>query len=172
MSILVSTQVSIPRFVGSSPAWGSALAVRSLLGVLYLPLSLSFPRSHSVSLKNEINKLKNKKERKRAGLTQLLCLGTPVHAVTTPFPEGPLLFQWPMNATCPVPSTDTQDALDGLPSGSPFIETQERIPITNKELEAQNFMSGQGNHSGDTAKLSSHLGRPLQTSVPHTSCSL
>ena len=36
-------QVMISRFVSSSPGSGSVLTVQSLLGILFLPLSLTFP---------------------------------------------------------------------------------------------------------------------------------
>ena len=50
---LISAQVTISRFTGSSPASGSVLTVQSLLGIL----SLCPSSPHSLSLK--INKLKN-----------------------------------------------------------------------------------------------------------------
>ena len=46
--LLISAQVS--RFMGSSHVLGSALAAQSLLGILSLPLSLSLPCSHLLSL--------------------------------------------------------------------------------------------------------------------------
>ena len=52
-----SAQVTISRFVGSSPATGSVLTAQSLelLRILCLPLSLFLPHSCSVSL-SKINK--------------------------------------------------------------------------------------------------------------------
>ena len=52
-----SAQVTISRFVGSSPASGSVLTAQSLelLRILCLPLSLFLPHSCSVSL-TKINK--------------------------------------------------------------------------------------------------------------------
>ena len=58
VQLLVSAQVTTPRFMSSSPAWGPALTVWSLLGILCLPLSLPLPRSLSLS---KINKHKKKK---------------------------------------------------------------------------------------------------------------
>ena len=58
--LLVSAQVTISRFKGSSPASGSALTVWSLLGILSPSPPLSAPPllALSVTLK-KINKLKN-----------------------------------------------------------------------------------------------------------------
>ena len=49
---LISAQVMISHgwFMGSNPESGSALTVRSLLGILFLSLSLPFPHSCSLSL--------------------------------------------------------------------------------------------------------------------------
>ena len=44
-----SAPVMISRFVSSSPVLGSVLTVRSLLGILSLPLSLPLPWLHSLS---------------------------------------------------------------------------------------------------------------------------
>ena len=49
--LLISAQVVISRFVGSSPASGSVPTARSLLWILCLPLSL--PLLCLCSLKNE-----------------------------------------------------------------------------------------------------------------------
>ena len=43
IQLLVSTWVMISQFVGSNPALGSVLMVQSLLGVVFLPLSLPPP---------------------------------------------------------------------------------------------------------------------------------
>lgn len=116
---------------------GSELAVQSLLGRLCLPLSLFLSHLCSLSL-SKIKQINlRKKERASGGMTQLLHLGTPVPAVTTAFPDGPLPFQWSMNATFPETPMDTRDRLDGLPSGGPYIQTQELIPIINNGLETQ-----------------------------------
>ena len=57
---LTSAQVMISRFVGSSPASGSVLTVRSMLGIL----SLSLPHPLlACSLCVSQNKLKEKKEK-------------------------------------------------------------------------------------------------------------
>ena len=50
VQLLISAQVTISRFVGSSPVSGSALTVRSLLGILSLSLSLFAPPSLALSL--------------------------------------------------------------------------------------------------------------------------
>ena len=55
--LLISAQVMISRFVGSSPASSSVPTVRSLLGIL----SLCPSTTHAFSLK--INKLKRERER-------------------------------------------------------------------------------------------------------------
>ena len=57
---LTSAQVMISCFMSSSPLSGSALTVQSLLRILGLPLSLSLPRSSSVSVS-----LKNKQTLKK-----------------------------------------------------------------------------------------------------------
>ncbi|XP_053055596.1 ubiquitin-like domain-containing CTD phosphatase 1 isoform X2 [Acinonyx jubatus] len=50
--------VMIPGFRSSGPTSGSPLKVRSLLGILSLPLSLPFPCLHILSFSLKINKLK------------------------------------------------------------------------------------------------------------------
>ena len=52
--LLVSIDVTISQFVGSSPMSGSELILQSLLGILSLPLSPSL----SLSVSHKINKLK------------------------------------------------------------------------------------------------------------------
>ena len=53
IQVLISAQVRISWFVGSSPVLGSALTVQSLLGIL----SLSLWPSPALSLSLKINKL-------------------------------------------------------------------------------------------------------------------
>ena len=47
--LLISAQVMISWLLRSSPVWGSALTLQSLLGILSLPLSLPLP-AHALSL--------------------------------------------------------------------------------------------------------------------------
>ena len=60
LRLLTSNQVKFSRFVGSSPALGSVLTVRSRLEILSLSLSLCPSSTPSLSLSQ--NKLKKKKE--------------------------------------------------------------------------------------------------------------
>ena len=48
--LLISARVMISQFVRVSPVSGSALRMRSLLGILSLPLSLPLPCVHARSL--------------------------------------------------------------------------------------------------------------------------
>ena len=61
-------QVVISRLVGSSPESGSALAVRNLLGILSLALSLPPPLYWSFFSLSQNKEAKRKKERKFACL--------------------------------------------------------------------------------------------------------
>ena len=88
--LLMSAQVMISWFVGSSPAWGTALTAWSLLGILSLPLSLSLSAppllklSLSFSLKmNTLKKLKKLREKEDAAFKGL---------VTQPKPA--LVWDW------------------------------------------------------------------------------
>ena len=50
---LTSAQTMILPIVGASPTSGSVSSAWNLLQILCLPLSLSLPRLHSLSLKNK-----------------------------------------------------------------------------------------------------------------------
>ena len=54
--LLIWAQVTISRFMGSSPALGSVLTVQSLRGILSLPLPCVFSLSLSQSLSQSINR--------------------------------------------------------------------------------------------------------------------
>ena len=56
LRLLISSQAMISRFVSSSPVSGSALTVRSLLGILSLSPSLPAPPLLSVPLKIKLKK--------------------------------------------------------------------------------------------------------------------
>ena len=62
---LISAQVVISRFVGSSPMLGSALAARSLLGILSPYLSRPYPHAHtrSLSLARSLSKINTYKRK-------------------------------------------------------------------------------------------------------------
>ena len=49
VGLLISAQVMISRFVRLSPESGSLLTVQSLLGILFLPLSLPLPHACSLT---------------------------------------------------------------------------------------------------------------------------
>ena len=51
VQLYVSAQVMISWFVGLIPTLGSVLMVQSLLGILFLSLSLYTPHPHAFSLK-------------------------------------------------------------------------------------------------------------------------
>ena len=61
VQFLIPAQVMVSQFVSLSPASGSALTVRSLLGIFSLLPSLSAPPLLSLAL-SKLNKLKKKKK--------------------------------------------------------------------------------------------------------------
>ena len=68
--LLISVQVMISRFMGLSPALGSALAVQRLLGILSLCLSPAHMCAHSFSpAPQKLNKQTIKKKERRVGFT-------------------------------------------------------------------------------------------------------
>ena len=71
VQLLISAQVTVSWFVGLSPALGSALTTRNLLGFSFSSLSLCPFPAHALSLPLKINKLKKKRTAAKPCLTEL-----------------------------------------------------------------------------------------------------